>query len=948
MEQFTVTSRTIDDMIAAIKCVPGYEGWSSFGHEHYQEDEVTWKREAAREIQGLLAPAEVPTSFDSPDQSDAFIGALETAVRKTNILNAPTGNTGVATLKNLQPDQRRPFCVAMRELLHGSDPSPERLEGFLAATQGFSIQNPWAFITYFLFFTSPDTEMLVRPEATTSLLAELGASGVWSGKPTADSYSGILQVARSLLPALAPHGAKDMIDVQSFIWVFSRRPRVWKLATGKPPLDMWSVWESDGMITIGWDELGDVGKMSKPQFDQRCAELLAAHPQEEGWAKSALRQVWKFAHHIKPGHWVVANRGQQHVLAIGRVTGEYTYTPSVTHGHRRAVEWADRGHREVSEAGWLNTLLELEWRKLQQIRRAPIADPPPRRSWVFQANPKRYDLVGALSKLPRIPWSVRQRTDEVHDGDEVFLWQSGPHAALVATARVDGTPAPMGEDPAEAEFIRDPALADGDVPRVWLHINTVLEVPLTREHLMAESAVGQIPVFEGWQGTNYLLTADEADAIRNMIAKHRHTPKPPSFASLVAGLHEQRLYFPPEAVANYLLALQTKRFVILSGISGTGKTKLAQAVAKHFAGAGGDHVVPVRPDWTDNRGLLGYYNPLRERYETTPFLDLLLAAAGEWELARKAGRQPRPFFAILDEMNLARVEHYFSDFLSCLESEKPIPLRDQGQPVEASRPGVAPVPADLEIPRNLFFTGTVNVDETTYMFSPKVVDRAFTIELNEVRLDCLDGTDMGEACCLALGEWKGDLAFRGNPDAEDWKKMGMAERETLLALHALLEKHNRHFGYRVACEIARFVVLAEKQAGPKAVADALDLAILQKVLPKFHGTRAELQEVLAGLFSFAVAGESGKEHPWGEWEVTGAGIARVGSPKAAQTTEDPEAPDEGQGGAGDSSSDTALANETAHQPKVGATMTPCYPRTARKVWRMLDRLQKQGFTAYME
>lgn len=129
--------------------------------------------------------------------------------------------------------------------------------------------------------------------------------------------------------------------------------------------------------------------------------------------------------------------------------------------------------------------------------------------------------------------------------------------------------------------------------------------------------------------------------------------------------------FPPETITCYLLSLATKPFVILTGISGTGKTKIAQVFAdfilqnettttKHNR----KRFIPVRPDWMDNRGLLGFFNLLDERYHATPLLELLLQANGEED-------QKDPFFVIMDEMNLARVEQYFSDFLSIMESRTP-------------------------------------------------------------------------------------------------------------------------------------------------------------------------------------------------------------------------------------------------------------------------------------
>ena len=123
----------------------------------------------------------------------------------------------------------------------------------------------------------------------------------------------------------------------------------------------------------------------------------------------------------------------------------------------------------------------------------------------------------------------------------------------------------------------------------------------------------------------------------------------------------------------------------------------------------------VRPDWTDNSYLLGWYNAIAEQYETTPVLKLIIAADSHPDV---------PHFIILDEMNIAKVEHYFSDFLSCMETrrvdpesnkvrQEPIHLRNHTD--EENGNGDCSVPAKIEIPVNIYVTGTVNVDESTYM-----------------------------------------------------------------------------------------------------------------------------------------------------------------------------------------------------------------------------------------
>ncbi len=351
-------------------------------------------------------------------------------------------------------------------------------------------------------------------------------------------------------------------------------------------------------------------------------------------------------------------------------------------------------------------------------------------------------------------------------------------------------------------------------------------------------------------------------------------------------LREQQLHFPAELVTTYMLSLKTKPFVILSGISGTGKTKLAQAIAEWARSTQPGDVryhefISVRPDWLDGKEVLGFYNVLTEEYSIRPFARLLL----------QAHRIPeQPHFAILDEMNLARVEHYFADLLSATESrmvkdgqlkQEAVHLHDDVRclPVAApkswNRPekcgsckatieeiancqlhfdGVQMVPPKLPVPTNVYITGTVNIDETTHMFSPKVLDRANVIEFNEVDL-------LGYGQTATPSEFvldHGDIDLGKAPVAQQEHFMNAPEkvRSTLAALNQLLAESNLHFGYRVANEISLYVTNAMTFVGTNAVDTALDIQVLQKVLPKLHGSKQKLLGPLWRLLVFAISGKS--------------------------------------------------------------------------------------------
>src|SRR5947199_3810228 len=163
---------------------------------------------------------------------------------------------------------------------------------------------------------------------------------------------------------------------------------------------------------------------------------------------------------------------------------------------------------------------------------------------------------------------------------------------------------------------------------------------------------------------------------------------------------------PTTFLRRLIASLAAKPFVILTGTSGTGKTKVAQAIALWLSSDRRAYqLIPVGADWTGNDNIVGYPDGLDSTiYVGKPALELIWHAAENPEL---------PHFLILDEMNLSHVERYFADLLSAIESHERIPLY-AGNPRRLSG---KELPRSLDVPSNLFILGTVNIDETTYMFS---------------------------------------------------------------------------------------------------------------------------------------------------------------------------------------------------------------------------------------
>lgn len=318
-----------------------------------------------------------------------------------------------------------------------------------------------------------------------------------------------------------------------------------------------------------------------------------------------------------------------------------------------------------------------------------------------------------------------------------------------------------------------------------------------------------------------------------------------SYKSFKKTSEEAGLIFSDELISRYVASLCTKPFVLLSGLSGSGKTKLAQSFAQWICENKEQYcIVPVGADWTNREPLLGYPNALDETSYVKPengVLDLLL----------KAKTYPtKPFFLILDEMNLSHVERYFADFLSAMESGDSIPLH-------SSKEEISGISNEIKIPKNLFIVGTVNIDETTYMFSPKVLDRANAIEFRiteeEIKgyLENPGVVNLEELMGKGAGMAESFVKLAKNPiDKKPVKEL----KDELLKFFNELKKSGAEFGYRSASEINRlFNMLGEIDVEKELSDDSkIDIAIMQKLLPKVHGSRRKLEDVLHVLASFCV------------------------------------------------------------------------------------------------
>ncbi|GFD80402.1 hypothetical protein KUL118_32640 [Tenacibaculum sp. KUL118] len=533
---------------------------------------------------------------------------------------------------------------------------------------------------------------------------------------------------------------------------------------------------------------------------------------------------------------------------------------------------------------------------------------------------------------------------------------------------------------------------------------------------------------------------------------------------------EKGFYYSKEQIYNLYTSLKTKPFVILSGISGSGKSKIIEIFAEILSENDDQYeLVPVKPNWRDNRNVFGYHNLVNDTYSITPILKLILRAKANPE---------KPYFLILDEMNLAKVEQYFADFLSLIETRRYTTNPDSGtlkdlksvftfpsgtklseaivmsafdmnknnelktvaeyrenrfsklwreqfstssddswkpqfrtelnqkdsgassrlagklfdggsgsyqlkdyatldKPLQEefdsikkkyesvkssffdikqqsiqlhsnsvlksnnSLPayntgdsfvqGTYPnhsyyVPQEIEIPLNLFVVGTVNVDETTHMFSPKVLDRSNVIEMNEVNLESiLNKTEYSNNDNLSDDNYffatdvpPLQMNLSNTAHVIEFESKFKTQFDDIFKINESLKKYNKHFGYRVFNEVSNYCLNAINQSSDANITIATDTQILQKILPKLHGSTEQLFNPLMSILSFCLSNDSNSLSAKSEY------------------TED-----EFENILKDLNNESGVNNEQLNSLFK-------YPRTAKKIISMIQNLMYNGFTSFIE
>ncbi|MGC9467941.1 MAG: McrB family protein [Anaerolineae bacterium] len=715
-------------------------------------------------------------------------------------------------VRNLEGNEQADFAKALYEYLYGSEPFLDRLEAFVrdatSAYRRLVNRDPdakdryrrrtltWPFVSYFHFMLWSEERQypFLKPMPLTNAAKAAGFDLQYRSAPNAETYARTQEFYAAIWPEVEAHGGQDWIDVQTVIHV----------AGG-----------GFGVPNGGWVDQTGVS-VPEEEWRRKLRDWLKENPRT---APEPLVQLRKAFQERFPKGDLAEMTLEEYALGHEDSKDSFCYW----------LEW------ETDELGsirggssakfgvwWSKAQRQWRWNKGLEAETAEEAWHKIRDGLVKMVQTVeagdfgKLDEVGARALGPN-RYSLRSKPLCLYCPNDFLPISNPDHLAYFLEC--------FGQEP------------EGDLHALNLQLLATL-----RDQDEFEG-------FDTLQMMRFLYeafdpgaTGPEPDDDGDGVVERT----PPSLEAIQRYISGSDLVFQPEIVANYHLSILTKPFVILTGLSGTGKTRLTRLYADAvYDVAPGEHnpyyqLVAVRPDWNDHRGLLGYYNPLTETYDATPFLRFLLKAACHPE---------HWYYVCLDEMNLARVEYYFSDFLSVLEAEEELQLHpftgscvatqngdEIAQRISEARAsaanydvnGVLYVPARMPIPPNLVVTGTVNVDETTHNFSDKVLDRANSIEFNQADV---------EAYTAQYLERYPDRA-----------ELVSAVKPILSRIYDMLEPHYLHFGYRILAEILGYLwqneMLSAEARLPRHI--ALDNQIMQKILPKLRGDE-RIQDALESL-----------------------------------------------------------------------------------------------------
>lgn len=418
--------------------------------------------------------------------------------------------------------------------------------------------------------------------------------------------------------------------------------------------------------------------------------------------------------------------------------------------------------------------------------------------WIIQVNPAELDLQHWAQRMRSGQaerdgeWRIHRYMQQLKPGQPVLFWQSGKRAGIYLRGEVISS-AYRHPDTEEAPW------------HIGYRVSHEVKPPLLRTELKQHPLLHQLQVLKRPQGNLFSCSPSEAEVLWHLLRSRQQalpSQQALSFPRVLKQIQRRGLQISERFLRRYHLALESASLVILSGTSGVGKSWLTSAYA---SAVGARYLLaPVAPNWANPEDLLGYFNPVHQRFQPSAVLLFIQDAAAHWQQSLNQAQAARPYHLVLDELNLARVEYYLAPLLSALE------VRRRGESASLQLPD-GPV---VTLSPNLALIGTLNMDESTYPLSDKVCDRAQILE------------------------WHSELeALRARWGDSPWETWWKDHLESLLALVP--------FAHRTQEDVQHYVQAAE--ALGVSAWQALDEALMQKYLPRIRHLQLHQRDALKAV-----------------------------------------------------------------------------------------------------
>jgi MrcB-like, N-terminal domain/AAA domain (dynein-related subfamily)/EVE domain len=341
--------------------------------------------------------------------------------------------------------------------------------------------------------------------------------------------------------------------------------------------------------------------------------------------------------------------------------------------------------------------------------------------WIFQANPKIFDLSGALNELTELTWLVQQSKRDIRAGGQVFLWESGKNAGIVASARILEDPKEMEQNEGEKRFNIEDRKFDGIRLRVSLKLETIFLNRIKREELLAHPILSKLGIITFPNATNFAVTQEQFLALIDLIGERDGMPPKgkivPTLINPVYTLRQlsEESLIDEAVLERWVKAIERKGQGILYGPPGTGKTFIARKLAEHIIaeGDGFAEIVQFHPAYSYEDFIQG----IRPRTRKEGGLDYPVVPGRFLQFCEEALTREQACVLIIDEINRANLSRVFGELMYLLE------YRDHRVPLAGG--------GSFKIPANVRLIGTMNTADRSIALVDHALRRRFAfIQLN--------------------------------------------------------------------------------------------------------------------------------------------------------------------------------------------------------------------------